>query len=111
MRVEAKDSADPTNMCVATIKDVRAGKVLVHYDGWGDERDFWCDARATDIHPPMWSGKNSKKVTPPKGEENMNHVLKHTLLWSLLRYADSSDCKLTWRLHISVCVPTIIIPI
>ena len=69
MRVEAKDTTKPSVMCVATIKEVSRRKVLVHYDGWGEEWNFWCDAGSTDIHPPMWSGKNGKTVTPPLGKQ------------------------------------------
>ncbi len=67
MRVEAIDTTRPSVMCVATIKEVKQGRVLIHYDGWGSDWDFWCDASSTSIHPPMWSGKNGKKITPPPG--------------------------------------------
>ena len=71
MRLEAKDRQNPQNpnmMCVATIADIRDGKLLIHFDGWSTRYDYWCKPSSADIHPAMWSGKNQKDpVHPPYG--------------------------------------------
>ena len=67
MRVEAKDRKNPSLICVATIVEVRNRRLLVHFDGWSDKYNYWCSPDTTDIHPPMWCGKNGKKVEPPYG--------------------------------------------
>ena len=67
MKVEAKDLQNPSLICVATIQDIKQGKLLIHFDGWSSKYDYWCESTSTDIHPPMWCGKHGKKVQPPKG--------------------------------------------
>lgn len=70
MRLEAKDRMNPSLFCVATIKEVNKGKVLIHFDSWGNEYDYWCEAGSTDLHPAMWCGKNGQHVQPPRGKHN-----------------------------------------
>ena len=67
MSVEAKDRKNPGLTCVATIKKIDNGQLLIHFDGWSENYDYWCDPWSDDIHPPMWCGKNGKKVEPPHG--------------------------------------------
>ena len=67
MRVEAKDRKNPALICVATLAEVRNRRLLVHFDGWSDNFNYWCSPDTTDIHPPMWCGKNGMKVEPPYG--------------------------------------------
>lgn len=83
MRVEAKDRKNPSLICVATIAEVRNKRLLVHFDGWSDKFDYWCTADTTDIHPPMWCGKNGKRVEPPQGIHFML-VSRNTYLSGLL---------------------------
>ena len=67
MRVEAKDRKKPALICAATIAEVRNRRLLVHFDGWSDNYNYWCSPDTTDIHPPMWCGKNGMQVQPPHG--------------------------------------------
>lgn len=67
MRVEAKDRKNPSLICVATIREVRNRRLLIHFDWWPEKFDYWCSPDTTDIHPPMWCGKNGKRVEPPYG--------------------------------------------
>ena len=69
MSVEAKDRKNPSLVCAATIQRIgERGKLLIHFDGWSQDYDYWCKPSTTDIHPPMWCGKNSRKVAAPKGK-------------------------------------------
>ncbi len=85
MKIEAKDNL--LRMCVATIIDVKPGKVKVHFDGHGSGHDVWCQSSSMDIHPPMWCGKNqASKVCPPQGmkeesEGEGQHLIIITLSW------------------------------
>ena len=67
MRIEAKDRKNPSLICVATITDIRNRRMLIHFDGWSDDYNYWCTPDTTDIHPPMWCSKNGRKLEPPKG--------------------------------------------
>lgn len=68
MKLEAKDRKYPDLLCVATVKDInKEEELLIHFDGWSDDYDYWCKPDSTDIHPAMWGGKHHKQVQPPKG--------------------------------------------
>ena len=91
MRLEAKDRKNPMLTCVATISAVRDGKLLIHFDGWGNNYDYWCDVDSTDIHPVGWckSKDLGQKLQKPKGiiillsyiillPRSFTHSLTHT---------------------------------
>ena len=67
MKLEAKDRLNPHLVAVATIAAIQDGQLLIHFDGWSDRFDYWCSPDCTDIHPPMWCGKNGTSVMPPNG--------------------------------------------
>ena len=55
MSIEAKDRQNPSMICAATIQRIdQQGKLLIHFDGWSQQFDYWCEPSTTDIHPPMW---------------------------------------------------------
>ena len=69
MKLEAKDRKYPSLICVATVQEVNGeGLLLIHFDGWGPEYDYWCDASTSDIHPAGWCEKHSHGLQKPKGE-------------------------------------------
>ena len=72
MKLEAKDRQYPTLICVATITDIRNNEVLIHFDNWGNNYDYWCDIVSTDIHPVGWCSRHNHALQPPKGNVNMN---------------------------------------
>lgn len=57
--MEAKDRQHPTMICVATITEIKNEKLLIHFDGWTNKYDYWCDAISNDIHPVGWCGNNA----------------------------------------------------
>ena len=77
MKLEAKDRKNPTLVCVATITAVKKeGKqLLIHFDGWGDAYDYWCQSDTTDIHPVGWCEQNYKKLQQPSGELFLDVVI------------------------------------
>ena len=69
MSLEAKDRKYPSLTCVATITDINEkGELLIHFDGWSNEYNYWCEPDSTDIHPPMWCGKHHRELQPPNSE-------------------------------------------
>ena len=66
LKLEAKDHQFPALICVATIKGVRDNEVLIHFDNWDDDYDYWCEATCTDIHPVGWCRRCNHDLQPPK---------------------------------------------
>jgi hypothetical protein len=67
MRLEALDRKHPTLICVATVKDVQNHQLLIHFDGWPDTYDYWCQCNSPDIHPIGYCYRAEQKLQPPKG--------------------------------------------
>ena len=66
MKLEAKDRQNPSMICVATVSDVNSnGKLLIHFDGWGDNYNYWCWPDTADIHPIGWCEKNQRPLHAP----------------------------------------------
>ena len=65
MRLEAKDRLNPNLICVATITDIRDGKLLIHFDGWSNRYDYWCEPDTPDIHPIRWCDNHGIGLQPP----------------------------------------------
>ena len=68
MKLEAKDRKYPTLIAVATIIDKRNGKLLIHFDGWSSDYDYWCEPTSTDIHPVGWCSRHGHALQPPEGD-------------------------------------------
>lgn len=51
MLVEAVDLIEPHLICVAIIKRVVGRLLLVHFIGWDDSYDQWCDCDSPSIFP------------------------------------------------------------
>lgn len=50
------------------VVDVLGDRVLIHFDGWEDSYDYWCDPSSPYIHPVGWCQENGKPLSPPNGE-------------------------------------------
>ncbi|KAI4873894.1 hypothetical protein NFI96_029742 [Prochilodus magdalenae] len=67
MKLEAVDKKNPSFVCVATVADLVDSRLLVHFDGWDESYDYWCDATSPYIHPIGWCQENGKTLTTPPG--------------------------------------------
>lgn len=67
MRLEALDRLNPRLICVATIIDVEASRLKIHFDGWNSSYDYWCEYTSVDIHPIGYCKFIGKELQPPKG--------------------------------------------
>lgn len=68
MKLEAKDRLNPSLVCVATISDIKDGRLLIHFDGWGTQYDYWCRPDSIDIHPKGWCRSHRKELQAPGGK-------------------------------------------
>ncbi|XP_039271811.2 lethal(3)malignant brain tumor-like protein 4 [Styela clava] len=66
-KLEAVDKHNPDLVCVATVSDVIGENILIHFDGWTHDFDYWCTASSCLIHPVGWCEKEEKVLTPPEG--------------------------------------------
>ena len=67
MKLEAKDRLHPTLVCVATIADIKDEQLLIHFDGWSVDYDYWCKPDSTDLHPKGWCSSHRVKLQAPAG--------------------------------------------
>ena len=40
-------------------------EVLIHFDGWGSEYDYWCSASSLELHPPGWCNSHNWELQAP----------------------------------------------
>ncbi|XP_070533769.1 uncharacterized protein [Ptychodera flava] len=68
MRLEALDRKNPHLTCVATIDDINdKGELLIHFDGWGRNFDYWCEQTDKDIHPLGYCDHVGIDLQEPRG--------------------------------------------
>jgi len=69
MKLEAADKKNNTEItCVATVLDVLGDRILIHFDGWDNIYDYWCDPSSPHIHHVGWCQENGKPLSPPNGK-------------------------------------------
>ena len=50
-KLEAVDRSNTSLICVATVTNVMDGRVLIHFDGWDLEYDYWVTPSSPYIRP------------------------------------------------------------
>lgn len=71
-KLEAVDKHNPDLICAATVADVIGENILIHFDGWTHDFDYWCTSSSRLIHPVGWCQKVGKILTPPEGYPHDN---------------------------------------
>ncbi|KAM6971548.1 lethal(3)malignant brain tumor-like protein 4 [Tautogolabrus adspersus] len=66
-KLEAVDRRNPMLVRVATVTDTEDFRVKVHYDGWLQQFDIWCDSDLVDLHPVGWCQRTGHTLDPPPG--------------------------------------------
>lgn len=66
-KLEAVDKHNPDLICAATVADVIGENILIHFDGWTHDFDYWCSASSRLIRPVGWCKAKDKALTPPEG--------------------------------------------
>src|SRR5882724_3708800 len=70
MYVEAVDLMEPRLICVATITKVVGRLLRVHFVGWEDSYDQWCDCESPDLFPIGWCQLVNYSLEPPRDEDS-----------------------------------------
>nr|CAH7713548.1 unnamed protein product [Callosobruchus chinensis] len=82
MKLEGVDPQHPSYFCVLTVAEVVGYRIRLHFDGYPENYDFWCNADSMDIFPPGWCEKYGHTLQPPSGytaeEFNWVQYLKQT---------------------------------
>lgn len=78
-KLESVDKKNSNLICASTVNDVMSNKILIHFDGWEDTYDYWCDITSMNIHPVGWCEKNGKSLSPPGEYENVHFDWKEYL--------------------------------
>lgn len=78
-KLEAVDRKHPDLTCVATVTDVISDYVLIHFDGWNSDYDYWAHMASNYLRPIGWCHDNNKALSPPlnfKGEFEWGEYLR-----------------------------------
>nr|CAB3260179.1 lethal(3)malignant brain tumor-like protein 4 [Phallusia mammillata] len=66
-KLEAVDRKNSDLICVATVVDIIGEYLLIHFDGWHNEYDYWARFNSPSIHPIGWCKSNNYILSlPPK---------------------------------------------
>ncbi|CAG5120603.1 unnamed protein product [Candidula unifasciata] len=65
MKLEAVDKKNSSLVCVATVANTLGEKILVHFDGWEDTYDYWCDVTSPSVRPVGWCQSNGHSLSSP----------------------------------------------
>ncbi|XP_070784621.1 lethal(3)malignant brain tumor-like protein 4 [Enoplosus armatus] len=71
-KLEAVDRRNPMLIRVATVTDTEDYRVKVHYDGWSQQFDVWCDGDLCDLHPVGWCQRTGHPLEPPPGSSPLS---------------------------------------
>lgn len=66
--LEAVDLMEPRLICVATVTKVVGRLLRVHFNGWDESYDQWCDCESPELFPAGWCQLVGYPLEPPKGE-------------------------------------------
>lgn len=72
MIIEAVDLMQSRLVCVATITKVVGRLLRIHFNGWDESFDQWCDCESPDLFPWGWCELVGYPLEPPKTEESEN---------------------------------------
>ena len=71
-KLEAIDISNTSLVCAATVSNVLDGRVLVHFDGWEIDYDYWVVPSSSPyVHPVGWCREKGIELNPPRGEKNL----------------------------------------
>ena len=79
-KLEAVDRKHQDLLCVATVADIIGDYVLIHFDGWEKDYDYWVNNSSPFIHPVGWCEANQHLLTaPPSYDPNATFIWKEYL--------------------------------
>ena len=87
MKLEAVDRKFPSLYCVATVIRVVGDELLIYFDGWAHNYDYWCRYTSPEIRPIGTCEENNLSIQPPHsvgrarahwGKEGWTDYLRNT---------------------------------
>lgn len=69
MMIEAVDLMQSRLVCVATITKIVGRLLRIHFNGWDETFDQWCDCESPDLFPLGWCELVNYPLEPPKSED------------------------------------------
>ncbi|XP_075905131.1 lethal(3)malignant brain tumor-like protein 4 isoform X6 [Nelusetta ayraudi] len=66
-KLEVVDRRNPMLIRVATVTETDDYRLKIHYDGWSEQFDLWCDSDLSDLHPVGWCQRTGHPMEPPPG--------------------------------------------
>lgn len=66
MHAEAVDLMEPRLICVGKVTKVVGRLLRVHFDGWDESYDQWCDCESPDLFPVGWCQVVRYPLEPPR---------------------------------------------
>ena len=81
MYLEAVDLMVPRLVCVATITKVVGRLLRIHFNGWDETYDQWCDCESPELYPIGWCELVGYPLEPPKDSKSgdLSGLLSPTL--------------------------------
>jgi hypothetical protein len=73
--LEAVDLMEPRLVCVAQVRKVVGRLLRIHFTGWEDSFDQWCDCESSELFPVGWCHLVGYPLEPPK-EQDKNDTSK-----------------------------------
>lgn len=71
MMIEAVDLMQSRLVCVATITKVVGRLLRIHFNGWDETYDQWCDCESPDLFPLGWCALTGYQLEPPKSADSV----------------------------------------
>ena len=82
MYLEAVDLMVPRLVCVATVTKVVGRLLRIHFNGWDETYDQWCDCESPELYPIGWCEMVGYPLEPPK-DSDVSGLLSPTLSRSI----------------------------
>lgn len=70
MMIEAVDLMQSRLVCVATITRIVGRLLRIHFNGWDETFDQWCDCESPDLFPLGWCELVGYPLEPPKSNDS-----------------------------------------
>lgn len=71
MMIEAVDLMQSRLVCVATITKIVGRLLRIHFNGWDEPFDQWCDCESPDLFPLGWCQLVGYPLEPPRNPDQI----------------------------------------
>ncbi|XP_023240089.1 MBT domain-containing protein 1-like isoform X1 [Centruroides sculpturatus] len=76
MYLEAVDLMEPRLICVGAVTKVVGRLLRIHFDGWDETYDQWCDCESPDLFPVGWCQYVGYRLEPPRNQIGVEFSVK-----------------------------------